>query len=291
MMTSKAGHEAASRCPGTPNGSLGPGCWADLRPAHPWWVLPSRLRGRQPLRGGGQAAAQAARVMAQLLAILRHPHLGMFQEADHRETHEKVDGAAAGSLAESGGHLLEGVGALAARAPGHEGFERPALPWDGRREPGMIVGAHIDHRSHLGVGLTEDLPGAGCLMGDPVHVPGVVRRTLDGTVGREASALRVMAVTAHGQPGGTPGDALVIDLRGAPGRGGMLGAAGIEGDDRRDVLGLDKVVDAPGILAAVIDHRADAYGERMVGGGFEEAIQARGARGEVGVMGWRHQHL
>jgi hypothetical protein len=71
----------------------------------------------------------------------------------------------------------------------------------------------------------------------------------------------------------------------------MLTVAGVEGDDEGDVLGLHKAGEAQGILAAVIDHGAHREGQRMVGKGFEEAIQAGRPHGKVGGMGRLDQHL
>jgi hypothetical protein len=64
--------------------------------------------------------------------------------------------------------------------------------------------------------------------------------TFDGTVVGEARTLRVIAMAPHGEPGGTQGHTVVIDLLGGPGGSGMLVATGVESDDRGDVLGLDK---------------------------------------------------
>jgi len=67
-------------------------------------------------------------------------------------------------------------------------------------------------------------------------------------------------MAAHGEPGGAQGYPLVVHVgRGACG-GRMLPPTGIEGDDGGDGFGLDKLIDAVGIEATVIDDCAHGGG-------------------------------
>lgn len=120
--------------------------------------------------------------MTPLLPLLSQPHLGVFEEADEIEAYQEVRGATTGPLAEAVGHLLEGVGPLTAGAPGHQRFKVGRVPGDRGIEPGIIGGAHVDHRPHLGVGLAEHLPRTRLGARDPLYAALLTRRPFDGTV-------------------------------------------------------------------------------------------------------------
>lgn len=77
-------------------------------------------------------------------------------------------------------------------------------------------------------------------------------------------------MAAHGQPCRAQRDSGVVDLGGGASGGVMLAAPEIEGDDGRDLLGVQLRVEALGIQARVMDCRADRDGEAV---GREELEQ------------------
>jgi len=64
----------------------------------------------------------------------------------------------------------------------------------------------------------------------------------------------------------------------------MLPPARMQGDDRCDGLGWDNPIDAVGIEATVVDHRAHRDWEGVRRAGLQETIQTRGAHGTVSDM-------
>jgi len=69
-----------------------------------------------------------------------------------------------------------------------------------------------------------------------------------GAFDRTVKTMTGAAMPAHGQRGGTERTPLVIDGLSRAGGSRMLAGARIEGDDRADVLGVQIVINAPGIV-------------------------------------------
>lgn len=230
------------------------------------------------------ARCQAMGPFAELFAILRQPRTGVLQEAHESQAHEELRGTAAGTFSESRGDLLERVGPLTPAACGHQRFKGSTVAWDGWIEPGVICRPHGDHGPHLGLGLAQDLPGTLFHMRDPLSLAPTVGGPLHGTIIVDATPTRSKAVTAHGEPRGTEGHALGIDLHGCARGCRVLPPTRVQGDDRRNGFGLYKVVDTIGIQAAVIDHSAYGYREGVGGAGLQHAIQAARAHGEIRHM-------
>lgn len=109
-------------------------------------------------------------------------------------------------------------------------------------------------------------------MSAPLHLAAPARRPLHGTVIVDAPSTRPKAVTAHGEPRGTQGHALGIDLDGGARGCRVLPPARVQGDDRRNGFGLEKVIDALGVEATVVDDGAHRDGQRVGGAGLEEAV-------------------
>jgi hypothetical protein len=109
----------------------------------------------------------AVGVRTRLLAILSEPGAGMLQETDQRQAHQELSGTAAGAFSESGDDLFERVGPLTPAACSHQLLKGGTIPRDGRIEPGISCGSHIDHGAHLGVRLAQDLSGTFFYMRPP----------------------------------------------------------------------------------------------------------------------------
>ena len=109
-------------------------------------------------------------------------------------------------------------------------------------------------------------------MGDPVALACPVGGPFDGTVIGDASSTRPKAVAAHGEPGGAERDPLRVPLcRGTGGRR-MRTSAGMERDDGRDGFRLEKLGEAIGVEAPIVDNSAHRDGQRVGGAGLEEAL-------------------
>src|SRR5215510_6995467 len=100
-------------------------------------------------------------------------------------------------------------------------------------------------------------------MGEPLHLATPTRRPFHGTVIVDAPPPGPKAVPAHGEPGGTQGHALLVDMRCRAGGGRMLASAGIEGNDGGNGFGLEKVIDTIRVEATVVDDSAHCDRQRM----------------------------
>src|SRR5215831_7337945 len=124
----------------------------------------------------------------------------MLQETDQIQSYQKLGRTAAGALAEPGGDLLVGVGALTAGPLRHQLLKGGTVPRDRWIESGIVHRPHIDDGSHLGRGLTQHRPGTLLLIRDPLHAPRAPRGTLDGTVVIDAAATGSKTVATHEEP-------------------------------------------------------------------------------------------
>jgi hypothetical protein len=94
------------------------------------------------------------------------------------------------------------------------------------------------------------------LMRDPLHAPRAPRGTRDGTVVIDAAAPGSKTVATHGAASGTERSPILVDLRRGAGGSRVLAPPRLQGHNRRAGFGLEKLVEAMGIEATVIDDRA-----------------------------------
>jgi hypothetical protein len=215
----------------------------------------------------------------------------MLQATDQGQAAQKLCGTPAGAFAEPGGALLVRVGPLTAGPLGHALLTGGTVARDRRREPGSVHRPHRDHGSHLGLGLTPPVLGTLLRLGHPLETPAAPRRPLHRTVRVHATPTGPTAVAAHGEPGGTQGAPLGIDVGGGTGGGGVFATARLERDDGGDGFGREKLGEAIRVEATVIDDGAHRDGHRVGGTGLEEAIYTGRPQREVGAVGWGQSNV
>lgn len=208
----------------------------------------------------------------------------MLQETDQRQAYQELCGTATGAFSESGGDLFERVGALTPAACRHQLLKGGTISRDGRIEPGIICGAHIDHGAHLGVRLAQDLSGTFFPMHLPLSLAGPVGRPFHGTVIVDAPPTRPKAMPAHGEASRAERDAMVVDLGRGTGGLGVLAPARIEGNDGCDGFRVEKLIDPMRIEATIVHGSPDGNGQGVGRTGLEEAVETRRPHGEVRDM-------
>lgn len=158
-------------------------------------------------------------------------------------------------------------------------------------QPGIIPRPYRDHGPHLGVRLAQRLMGTRLHMRDPLHAPlppgGPFHRTL---IGEPVRAWRV-AMAAHEDPGRAQRDAMVVHLAGGPRGPRVVAPTRIEGNDGRDGVGLEKLGDAVGIEATVVDDRTHGDRQGVGGTGLEELVETGRSHGKIGDMAWGNPDL
>ena len=179
---------------------------------------------------------QGVPIVAELLAILCQPCLDVFDDADQIEPYQQMGGRSARLFSQMMHLLLHTIGAFAAAAQIHDRLEARRVSRNGWVVPGVLIGAHVNHRSHFGVGIAQDMAGA--LV--EVHVPAGLTAVVSGPLHRTIEIDAVIggrAVSAHFKSARAKGNAPLIARFGrARGIDGVLGA-GVEGYDGFDVLG------------------------------------------------------
>ena len=110
----------------------------------------------------------------------------MLNEAHEIEPYDKMRCRSARPLSQVVDNLLDAIRAFATAAKIHDRFEALTASGNGRIVPGVLVGSHVDHGPHLGVGITEHLVGTFFNEDVPLRLAVFVGGPFDRTVEHDA---------------------------------------------------------------------------------------------------------